>query len=186
MSLIFYWLKVDANWINAFVHDIDPTFSCRYLKQGRHSLENIIEILICINPFSSCIEAIEFGLNKTLWIIDHLIGELFSKDTGKKCALEIIHSDDTAYQKEHQWNDHYVEEAWNSHDQSLDANFETFVSANDSQRPKDTKKPEDLDYLHFAARDSHLDDWDDNNDEIDNIPSNSQVAVLAIEKKAEA
>lgn len=183
LGLILDWLKVDANRVDAFVHDVHPSFGGRDLEQGRHGLEHIIEILISIDPFSSWVQAIEFRLDEVLREIDHLIRELISENTAEKGPLEIVDADDTAYQKEHQGDDHHVEKAWYGHDQSLDANLETFISADDSQGPKDTKKSEDLDNLHLAARDCHLDDWDNNNDEIDNVPSNSQIAVLSIEKK---
>lgn len=130
-------LHVNPHRIYSSVHDIDPPLCCRHLKQGAHGFQNIVKVLVCINPFTSQIDAIELGCNISLWVILKVDRGERAEFAAEECSFEVIDANYTTDQEEQQRDYHHVYQTGDGHEQSLDANLESFVSTDYSQRPED-------------------------------------------------
>ena len=127
-------------------------------------------MFISVLPCTALINAVIFGLNVLVSVVVEVIRELRPELALEEGSLEVVHADHTADQEECHWYHQNIQEVRYGHQESLYTYFESFVSGNDSQGAKDTKKPKDLyDFQLLAIQD----DWEcrsDDNCEIDDIP----------------
>jgi len=50
---ILLWLKANTTAINTAIHNLNPSFTSCHLEKRVHSIKDIVEVIVFINPFAS-------------------------------------------------------------------------------------------------------------------------------------
>ena len=68
--IVLFWCQMPPTSIYRLKHYIFPSFSSHYCKHGFHSLKNVVEIVVSVDPLTTVIIALPHSLKMQVFVRD--------------------------------------------------------------------------------------------------------------------
>ena len=172
-------LLVDADSVQAMVHDVHPTVLGGEDEQGHEGSAEVVKIVFLIYP------AIVLVL-QTLRLVGDVLGHNVRPVTVEEKSFEELNPEDAEYDEECAADEDNVSDWFEGREESLDDEFQAGRSVDNSQRFESSDQSEDSqhsEYFAFLAHngcDGGVHQGDDHQGPVHPVPVVGEVAVRSV------